>query len=351
MFSSTPRDTGNPVTPIDIVGGRRWEVRGNFIHDHAKLGSDQVSYAAFFKGNSRDGLFERNLVVCELLHSGQIRLGLSFGGEGSDPNSICEEGTCTPEHRGGVMRNNLIVSCPTDVGIYLNEAADARVYNNTLYRTTGIDVRFQASTVDLRNNLLDGWIRDRDGGTSARAGNLEGVADADLRAWFADPSSADFSLRDGSRIIDLGVAADGVRDDYCGAPREDGHLDIGAVEYHDGRACDTTRPPRAAPEQPEPVEDAGVPGEDAAVSGEDAAVPGEDAAAPGGDAAAPGEDSGRAGRDAAAHDVAARAPDSGAEAPRSCPPCAAAGACPDDGCSCRLRPRSSWRGPRLILRR
>lgn len=31
---------------------------------------DPISYAAFLKGNSRDGLFERNLVVCERASSG-----------------------------------------------------------------------------------------------------------------------------------------------------------------------------------------------------------------------------------------------------------------------------------------
>jgi high frequency lysogenization protein len=47
------------------TGGRRWQLRGNFIHDHAKGEGNGVSYAAFLKGNSRDGLIERNLVICE----------------------------------------------------------------------------------------------------------------------------------------------------------------------------------------------------------------------------------------------------------------------------------------------
>ena len=44
LFNSSARQTSNPVTPIDVVGGRRWVIRGNFIHDHAKGagGSDQL---------------------------------------------------------------------------------------------------------------------------------------------------------------------------------------------------------------------------------------------------------------------------------------------------------------------
>ncbi len=239
LYNSTIRATGNPVTPIDVVGGRRWVVRGNFIHDHAKGGGDEISYAAFLKGNSRDGLFERNLVICERDHTGGIRLGLSFGGGGSGPPSICEDGTCTPEHQNGVMRNNVIVNCPQDVGVYLNAAANTKVYDNTLYNTTGIDVRFVASTADVRNNILSGAIRDRNGGTSTRATNLEGVTSGQWTAWFVNPAGANFSLLNGGQIVDLAQPLAQVTDDYCGNARGPAP-DIGAVEYS-GAACDTSR--------------------------------------------------------------------------------------------------------------
>ncbi|HRA19219.1 MAG TPA: right-handed parallel beta-helix repeat-containing protein [Anaerolineae bacterium] len=238
FFNPAPRQTDNPVTPIDVVGGRRWIVRDNFIHDHAKGGGDGISYAAFLKGNSRDGLFERNLVVCELLHKGRTRLGLSFGGGGSGPDRICEEGTCTPEHQGGIMRNNLILHCPADVGIYLNEAADSQVLHNTLYDTGGgIDIRFAASSVTLIGNLLPGRIRDRDGGRSVRDLNREGVTAAQWAAWFADAGNLDFRLKAGAEIADSGRSLPQLPDDYCGAARADGRPDLGAVEL--GTGCDT----------------------------------------------------------------------------------------------------------------
>ncbi|HEX9945035.1 MAG TPA: right-handed parallel beta-helix repeat-containing protein [Thermoanaerobaculia bacterium] len=241
LFNSTPRLTSNPVTPIDVVGGRRWVVRSNFIHDYAKGQGDQISYAAFLKGNSRDGVFERNLVICERDYVGGIRLGLSFGGGGSSGQSaICDGGTCIPEHQNGILRNNLIVNCPQDVGIYLNNASNTRIYNNTLYNTTGIDVRFAASTADLRNNVLSGAIRNRDGGTSTKAANREGVTLAQFAAWFLNPAGANFALLDGSQIVNLGQALALVTDDYCGKLR-DSLPDLGAVEYN-GAVCDTTKP-------------------------------------------------------------------------------------------------------------
>ncbi len=229
---TTARATANPVTKLDIVGGRRWIIRANFIHDHEKGEDDTISYAAFLKGNSRDGLFERNLVICERDHSGGIRLGLSFGGGGTGPDSICEGGTCTPEHQNGTMRNNVIVDCPEDVGIYLNEAANSRIHHNTLIGNTGIDVRFVASSADLRNNIVSGQIRNRDGGTSTEAGNLEGVTIPQAESWFADPLEGDLTLIDGSAFVDLGVTTSPVVDDYCENLRDDALPDRGAVEYN-----------------------------------------------------------------------------------------------------------------------
>lgn len=233
------RQTANPVTKIDVVGGRRWIVRANFLHDFEKALDNQISYAAFLKGNSRDGLFERNLVICERDHAGGVRLGLSLGGGGSSPGSICEDGTCTPEHQHGTLRNNLIVNCPQDVGIYLNAAADTRIYDNTLIANTGIDVRFASSTADLRNNLVSGQIRNRDGGTSTQSSNLTGISTAQYQQWFADPLAADLSLLDGTAFVDLAEPLTAVPDDYCGRLRPT-EPDRGAVEYA-GITCDTTR--------------------------------------------------------------------------------------------------------------
>ena len=177
-------------------------------------------------------------MICERDHSGGVRLGLSLGGGGSSPGSICEDGICTPEHQHGTLRNNIIVNCPQDVGIYLNAAADTRVYGNTLIATSGIDVRFPSSTADIRNNLVSGQIRNRDGGASTQSANLTGVTTAQYQQWFADPLAADLTLLDGTAFVDLAEPLAAVPDDYCGKVRGTAP-DRGAVEYG-GTICDTT---------------------------------------------------------------------------------------------------------------
>lgn len=137
----------------------------------------------------------------------------------------------SPEHQNGLLLNNILMNCPDDVGIYLNEAANGGVYHNTLVGSYGIDVRYAASVVDLRNNLMSGTIRTRDGGTATTSSNLTAATPADFDAWLTDPAALDFTLVDGSLFVDQGEALGAVPDDFCANARDDGNPDLGAVEY------------------------------------------------------------------------------------------------------------------------
>ncbi len=290
FFSDAPRQTSNPVTPIDVVGGRRWIIRENYIHDFAKGQGNNISYAAFLKGNSRDGVFERNLIVCSRLHSGQVRVGLSFGGGGTGPDPICEDQICDPEHQNGVMRHNIISSC-SDVGVYINEGKDVVVEHNTLHATSGIDARFASTTATIRHNVLMGRIRERDGGAATLTGNLDQLSAADFDAIFANPAELDFSLLDGSRLVDAATGS-AATSDYCGQ-RRDATPDIGAVEYLTDSPCDTTMTHPLGGGTVEPGEDAGAgdAGADAgAGTGEDAGAGADAGEQP--DSGATGDDAG-----------------------------------------------------------
>jgi len=238
FFDSAPRQTANPVTKIDVVGGRRWILRGNTIYDYEKAQGNQISYAAFLKGGSRDGLIERNLVICERHFPGGTRVGLSLGGGGTAPDAICEAQSCTPEHIGGLLRNNIVLNCPA-IGIYINAGQDTRIHHNIVYATPGIDLRFASTSADLRNNLVSGPIRNRDGSSHTQSGNLQNLPAVDFASWFEAPDAADFRLRDGSAVVDLGVAVADVPDDFCGSLRSDGLPDRGAIEFAATRICHT----------------------------------------------------------------------------------------------------------------
>ena len=233
----SPRQTTRPVSLIDVVGGARWMVRANLFVDFAKARGNRVSYGAFLKGNSRDGLFERNLVVCEHRHTGGIRIGLSFGGGGGGNAGSCQHGTCSPQHTNGTMRNNVIMNCRQDVGIYLNQAKDSKLYHNILYNTRGIDARYPTTSAEIANNVVMGEVRARDGAAVVEFDNLAGLSERAFRNIYADPESGDFTPAATGGAIDRGRALVGLVDDFCGNRRDDGRADLGAFEAGGGPSC------------------------------------------------------------------------------------------------------------------
>jgi len=245
IADSHPRSTSSPVTKLNIDTGDGWVVRANYIHDAHKGGGDGISYAAFMKSGGRNGTFERNLVICSRNDtSGGVRIGLSFGGGGTGAQ-FCAPAfdaatPCDPEHRGGTMKNNIIVNC-SDVGIYLNKARDTKLLFNTLASTTGIDFRYASSTGEADGNVLSGKIRGREGGTFTNKTNLTEVTA--FGSWYVSPTTGDLTKKgDLSSLLQKADPRAEVADDYCGRPRPATKLTLGALEHSLGD-CDTTRPP------------------------------------------------------------------------------------------------------------
>ena len=236
-----PRKTSRPVTLIDIVGADGWRVASNFIADFAKDGGDHTSYAGFIKGASRGGVFERNLVVCEWKHKGGVRLGLSLGGGGT-VDYACRDDACGVENDGGVIRNNVILNCPNDVGIYLNKAANAVVHNNLLAGTVGLDARFPETDAFIFNNIIDGRVQARDGGTAQLEANLQSSWRAALlqpvsRSIFANPLKGDFSVDDAGAISGKGRSLPSGLSDFCGREHAGEKPDIGPFSLGAGTPC------------------------------------------------------------------------------------------------------------------
>lgn len=249
LHNTRPRDTALPVTPLDLVAASGWVVRHSLIADFAKSGGDGISYGAYMKGGGEGGVFDSNLVACAMTlpHQEDVRIGLSFGGGGTNP-AYCRDGSCASEHTGGIMRNNVVLHCSTDVAVYLNGAADSTIVHNTLYNTLGLDVRGPASSAAVRNNLLSGRIGTRDGGVVVADGNIEAppaFLSADNRGaffsrWMAAPDAADLSLTGLAPLVAAGAPHKDAMIDACGRVRGREVVDVGAIEYRAG-ACDLPR--------------------------------------------------------------------------------------------------------------
>ncbi|WP_164013963.1 chondroitinase-B domain-containing protein [Pyxidicoccus trucidator] len=242
VYDTRARNTGTPVTKLNIDTGDDWVVRENYIHDFAKAGG--ISYGAFMKSGGHRGVFERNLVICTKdAATGNTRIGLSFGGGGTG-NAFCAPAfdasvTCDPEHSDGVLANNVIINC-SDVGIYLNKAANTRVLFNTLIATTGVDFRFASSTGEAHGNVMSSVIRVRDTGSFTAGTNLLNVASGTWSTWYQAPLSGDLRIKgDVSQLIGAAAARASVTVDYCSRPRPTGAAySLGALEHSLGDCSD-----------------------------------------------------------------------------------------------------------------
>lgn len=241
-----PRETSNAVTSLDMVGISQWRIRKNVVADFSKQHGDRTSYGGFFKGAGSGNIFEQNLVRCEWRHAGGIRIGFSFGG-GSTGMSSCRDGRCDVEQRNGIARNNIIMDCPNDVGIYLNRSAQTHIHNNLIANTRGIDVRFADSDAVIMNNIIDGRIFARDGGSYVAEHNILGALEAmtlrkNSARLYADPLQGDFRLRDFERVMGKGLALEEPGLDLCEQPYRQGPSDIGPIQYGLDLACTPVLP-------------------------------------------------------------------------------------------------------------
>lgn len=214
------------VEGIDIIASVGTIIRNNeFYRIRTNKGIQSVGWGVFAKCNAQDTVIENNYFE-------DNDIPISFG-NGYCPEANARYGDTTYQHRGGIIRNN-VVNRTKDTAIYIRSANNFKIYNNTLWSTfkagkSTIDIRFK-SNGDIRNNLCSQRYRLRDGGTANFAANIW-FSDA---ALFADQSSGDFHLvPEATKAIDQGrdTSAD-VPYDMDWQARPIGlAVDIGADEY------------------------------------------------------------------------------------------------------------------------
>ncbi len=194
---------------IDAHRAQNWIVRNNVFKHIKSPDSGLAEHAIHFWSEGRDNLVEKNLIInCDR--------GIGFG-MGSDG------------HINGIIRNNM-VSTSRDVGISLENASNAKVYNNTVDSGNygnSVEYRFSGTSADIRNNLTTGNISKRDGGSATLSNNVSNAP----TSWFEDPSTGNLHLASSvSSVVDQGQTIAGVTQDIDCETRQ-GAYDIGADEF------------------------------------------------------------------------------------------------------------------------
>ncbi len=219
-------------TPVDIVGGQRWHLIGNYIHDYTGSGKHP---AIALSGGATDALIERNLVVgSKDSPPGGTSLAFSLGG--ITPSAMCATAnrgaaSCTCEVLMGKVHNNIVVRT-TGHGLLLSRACGTAILLNTVYATVpGLEIAAPGptGTLDVRFNVMSGSM----GGIMA-ALNKDNVSAAMFKSCYKDPDNFDFTRGPDDKLInDLQPAISEVVVDYLGDPRN-ATLDWGAVELKAG---------------------------------------------------------------------------------------------------------------------
>ena len=195
LTNTAARETTRSVVPFDLVGANAWKVQDNLVSNFVKRDGNMVSFGIFMKGASEGGRIERNLVICsphDISRPG-VRVGISFGGGGTDPG-VCRDKRCDAyEHRLGLAANNIVAHC-NDIGLDVNQSSQITLAHNTLINTSGIGARNAPAQAKMYGNLYEGVAKFRDGAQASATMNetmnaLDTFMDADalLLQWLRPP--------------------------------------------------------------------------------------------------------------------------------------------------------------------
>ena len=121
----------------------------------------------------------------------------------------------------------------TDGGVRLQGGAGIGLYNTLIAQRAGLNAieasqGMAAGDADVRSNMYSGGVASNASGAPF-AGGLRFVADP----GFVDSAHDNYRLRASSPAVNAGANAlsQGVKVDLAGNPRNDGRVDIGALEY------------------------------------------------------------------------------------------------------------------------
>jgi hypothetical protein len=155
-------------------------------------------------------------------------------------------GSKADDHVGGIVRNNFFhrnSSQSGDVGITINNSANTKVLHNTVIvsgtYSNGIEYRFPATKgVEIRYNLMDAGVQQRDGATGTVSNNVTHAQPS----WFVNAAAGDLHLvAIATAAIDKAAVHPSVPTDYDAETRPQGMVpDIGADEFSLG-----SQPPEA----------------------------------------------------------------------------------------------------------
>ena len=204
---------------VDVHQGANWIIRYNLFRNMRAPVGELAGPAILMWNRGRDTIVEGNLLL-------NCQYGIALGLDPGRPD----------DHVGGIVRNNFFHRSSAqsgDVGITINNSAGTKVLNNTVVLSgtypNAIEYRFPATIgVEIRFNLADTTIQQRDGASGDVSGNVTTAQPG----WFVDTTVGDLHLTAAAiAAIDRAAPHPDVTRDYDQEVRPAGAApDIGADE-------------------------------------------------------------------------------------------------------------------------
>lgn len=205
---------------IDAHRAARWNIRRNTFRDIASPADSACQHAINLWNGSNNNIIERNKVIdCDR-------------GIGDGLNAVNN-----PANSDNIVRNNMVYHSNNgdsyaDVGIATENSINSKIFNNTVYFANSftwcMEYRYTTTGAQIRNNLCNKQILQRNGATATLSNNVINAQ----ASYFVNVSTGDLRLASAvAGVVDAGVLLADVPDDYEGNTRNDPSMDIGADEY------------------------------------------------------------------------------------------------------------------------
>jgi hypothetical protein len=220
IMEYTTTAPSNYTNGVDVHQGSNWVIRHNLFRNIRAPTGQLAGPAVLMWNGSRNSIVENNLFL-------NVQYGIALGLNGNR----------TDDHSGGIVRDNFFYRSSSqsgDVGITINNSASTKVLNNTVILSStypnAVEYRFPATIgVEIRYNLTDGLIKQRDGASGTVANNVTGAQPN----WFVNVTTGDLHLvASATAAIDKAQSHPDVLVDYDLEIRPVGSApDIGADEF------------------------------------------------------------------------------------------------------------------------
>ncbi len=247
FWHNTKYVTNNaPHNILNLDGGKDHVVRGNIFADYNTPASLPKSASAVYpKASALRILIEQNLIVCEKIRTdGETTRGVQLG-DGA-PASICDgdqdqdgQGDCVEngQSQEAIVRNNIIMNCNNGgsaTGIMVGSDRASKVYHNTVFnvdpRNAAFYVGHENHDTYWRYNILENGFNTNYAKRPLDEADNITPTPSEISAFFTAAIDGDFSLAQGTMIVDHGPSNADVSHDFCGYPRGE-TADLGAIEY------------------------------------------------------------------------------------------------------------------------